>query len=448
MVPSPETPLRVTRGSTTQNLESSTRRLAARFDIFAVTSTPSESFASSTLVTWPIFTSLYLTSVFPASIPSATLNMMVMVGPSVRMRSTAIPIAITAARMGMIHTIEMRELFFETTVACASSSRSPSAMFALLRRAGIPDETGLEGHRRQHGQDDHRGEEDHTRAGLHGHERLQLHEGHGERIDEHVEHRPAPDDLDQPVQPGPVAVASRNPALDRDEEIGEGHQLAERDHHARHQHGEGQRPRSGGVEEHHAAHDGVGIGRAQRGGGEHRQHVGGDVADGCRDHERPRALDGLVTAPRQLRAAARAVAQLRLARRSGQESAGLTRDEPGLSSGSDRHARASGLDVTRATPVLDGWGSTHSILRQTSSASKVMPMAVRNTTRAPTAYMPMPGSTRDSSAILISAMRMPRIITSTIDHGCMKEAQRSSSPTHLGAGGRRTASSTVNRNTM
>src|SRR5215467_3974910 len=217
MVPSPETPLRVTRGSTTQNLESSTRRLAARFDIFAVTSTPSESFASSTLVTWPIFTSLYLTSVFPASIPSATLNMMVMVGPSVRIRSTAIPRAMTAARMGMIHTMEIRELFRDT-VACASSSRSPSAMFALPGRASIPDETGVEGHRRQHGQDDHRSEEDHARAGFHGHERLQLHERHGEGVDEHVEHRPAPDDLDQPIQSGSVAVVPRDTPLHRDEE--------------------------------------------------------------------------------------------------------------------------------------------------------------------------------------------------------------------------------------
>src|SRR5215470_7657516 len=448
MVPRPEMPLRVTRGSTTQNFESSTRRLAARFDIFAVTSTPSESFASSTLVTWPIFTSLYLTSVFPASIPSATLNMMVMVGPSVRMRSTAIPTAITAARMGMIHTIEMRELFFETTVACASSSRSPSAMFALLRRGGIPDETGVEGHRRQHGQDDHPGEEDHTRAGLHGHERLQLHESHGEGIDEHVEHRPAPDDLDQAIESGPVAVASRHAALNRDEEIGEGHQLAERNHHARHQHGEGERPRSRRVQEHHAAHDGVGIGRAQRGGGEHGQHVGGDVADGCRDHERPRALDGFMTARRQLGSAAWTMAQVRLARRSGQKPAGLARDQSGLRSGGDRHARASEVAVAPAAPAADDWGSTHSILRQTSSASKVMPIAVRSTTRAPTAYIPMPGSTRASSAILIRAMRMPRIITSTMDHGCMKEAQRSSSPTHLGAGGRRTASSTVSMKTM
>src|SRR5215467_1318086 len=188
MVPSPETPLRVTRGSTTQNFASSTRRLATRFDIFAVTSTPSESFASSTLVTWPIFTSLYLTSVFPASIPSATLNMMVMVGPSVRIRSTAIPTATTAARMGMIQTMEIRERLRDTTVACATASRSPSAMLSHPGRAGSPDETGVEGPRRQHSQNDNRGEEDHARAGFHGHERLQLHESHGEGVDEDVEH--------------------------------------------------------------------------------------------------------------------------------------------------------------------------------------------------------------------------------------------------------------------
>src|SRR5215469_16904916 len=448
MVPRPETPLRVMRGSTTQNFASSTMRLVARFDIFAVTSTPSESLASSTLVTWPILTSLYLTSVFPASIPSATLNMMVMVGPSVRMRSTAIPTAITAARMGMIHTMEIRERLRDTTVACATSSRSPSAMFALPGRAGIPDETGVEGHRRQHGQDDHCGEEDHARSWLHGHERLQLHEGDGEGVDEHVEHRPAPDHLDQPIQPGSVAVASRDAPLHRDEEIGEGHQLAEGDHHARHQHGEGQWPRSRGVEEHHAAHDGVGVGRAQRSGGEHGQHVGGDVADGRGDHERPRALDGLVTAPRQLRAAAWAMAKFGRHGGSGEEPAGLTGDEPGLRSGGDGHARASGRAVAGAPPPAEGRGSTHSICLQISSGLKVIPIAVRSTTSAPTAYIPMPGSTRASSAILIRAMRMPRIITSTMDHGCMKAAQRRSSPTHLRAGGRRTASRTVSRKTM
>ena len=53
----------------------------------------------------------------------------------------------------------------------------------------------------------------------------------------------------------------------------------------------------------------------------------------------------------------------------------------------------------------------------------------------------MPGMTCASAAILVSATRMPSIITSFIDQGCMNSAQRSSSPTQCGAGGRLTASS-------
>src|SRR5262245_32538736 len=157
-------------------------RAEARFDIFAVTSTVSEFSASSTLVTWPIFTSLYLTSVFPASMPSATLKTIVMVGPSFRIRCTAIPTATSAARIGMTHTMDTRELFFETTVACASSSCSPSGMTFLPGRGGIPDEAGVEGHCRQHGEDDHPGEEDHPGARHHGHQGRQLHQRHGERV--------------------------------------------------------------------------------------------------------------------------------------------------------------------------------------------------------------------------------------------------------------------------
>ena len=60
----------------------------------------------------------------------------------------------------------------------------------------------------------------------------------------------------------------------------------------------------------------------------------------------------------------------------------------------------------------------------------------------------MPGVTEASSAIFTSATRMPSIITSLIDHGFMKSAQRSSSPTHGGAGGRLAASRTVSMNAM
>jgi len=67
---------------------------------------------------------------------------------------------------------------------------------------------------------------------------------------------------------------------------------------------------------------------------------------------------------------------------------------------------------------------------------------------APTAYMPMPGSTVASSAILISATRIPSIITSLIDQGCMDSAQRSISPTQCGAGGRLTPIKTVSMKNM
>ena len=71
-----------------------------------------------------MFTSLYLIKVLPASTPWAALNTMVMVGPSLKMRWIAIPMATTAARMGTIQTMEIRWRLFGTTVACGMSSRS------------------------------------------------------------------------------------------------------------------------------------------------------------------------------------------------------------------------------------------------------------------------------------------------------------------------------------
>ena len=53
-----------------------------------------------------------------------------------------------------------------------------------------------------------------------------------------------------------------------------------------------------------------------------------------------------------------------------------------------------------------------------------------NSTAAPKAYMPMPGSTVASCAILVNATRMPSITTSSIDHTCRCPIQRSISPAH------------------
>jgi hypothetical protein len=72
-------------------------------------------------------------------------------------------------------------------------------------------------------------------------------------------------------------------------------------------------------------------------------------------------------------------------------------------------------------------------------------IAGKSSTSAPTAYIPTPASTVASSAILISATRMPSSITSFIDQGRIDSAQRNISPTQCGAGGRLTASNTVNR---
>ena len=156
----PDTPLNVTRAVTTQNFASSTIMSAAPFAIFALTTTFEWSFESSTFVTVPMLTSLYLMVVLPASRPSAALKTMVMVGPSLMMRWTAIPTATTAARIGMIQTMEIRARLWGTTVACGIPEGSrESAMVSLPDVGGVPDESGVESLGRDHRQHDDRREE-------------------------------------------------------------------------------------------------------------------------------------------------------------------------------------------------------------------------------------------------------------------------------------------------
>src|SRR5882724_5040486 len=135
-----------------------------------------------------MFTSLYLTKVLPASTPGADLKTIVMVGPSLRIRWIAIPMATTAARIGIIQTMEIRWRLGGTTVACGRLSRSVlSAMAVRLARGRIPDQARVEGLRRDHREHDHRREKYHPRTRLHPHQRLELHEGDGERVHEHVQ---------------------------------------------------------------------------------------------------------------------------------------------------------------------------------------------------------------------------------------------------------------------
>src|SRR5208283_6203583 len=98
--------------------------------------------------------------VLPASMPWAALNTMVIAGPSLSTRWIAMPIATTAARIGMIHTIEKRMRFLRTTLACGRSSRFGSlAMATRVGISGIPEQAGIERLGREHGQHNHGGEE-------------------------------------------------------------------------------------------------------------------------------------------------------------------------------------------------------------------------------------------------------------------------------------------------
>src|SRR5262245_27723137 len=103
--------------------------------------------------------------VLPASMPSAARKSIVIVGPSLRRRCTAMPMATSAARIGISQTADGRRARL-TTIACGSSAPSGggSTMLHLCREARVPDQALIEGMRGEHGQDDHRHEVDNART--------------------------------------------------------------------------------------------------------------------------------------------------------------------------------------------------------------------------------------------------------------------------------------------
>src|ERR1019366_7809344 len=343
------------------------------------------------------------------------------------------PMATTAARIGMIHTTEIRKRFERATLACGKSLGSfSSAMDGLAGIDAVPDQTRIKGFGREHGQHHHGGEKQHTLARRHRHQRLQLHQGHGEGVDEHIEHRPSADDYDQPIEPCALTAALDRTLLYADQQIGERHQLAQGNHDARDQHQERERPRSRGVEKRHAAQDGVTLGARGCGRVEHRQHVGRNVADGRGDEQRPGGPDRAMAADLELLATAAAEARLAGAGRVRQQVAGLAGHEAGASSGQR-------WSLHRAASI-------HSIRRQSSRRSTLTTMAGISRITAPNAYIPIPGSTVASSAILTNATRMPSITTSSIDHTCRCPTQRNISAAHGGTEGSRTAINNTNMN--
>src|SRR5262249_7978955 len=184
----------------------------------------------------------------------------------------------------------------------------------------------------------------HSRTGLHRHERRELDESDSERIDEDIQHRPPPDKYDHTIKAYALAVTAEGAALHSDQQINQRHQLAERDHHASDEHNERQRPRSRRVKKYYSTHDGIAIGRTERGRSEHRQNVCGDVTDRGSDDERPGVLYRVITARHELRAAARAVAQLRRVRRTRQQAAHLAGNQSRFGGGQWNGAHSSTLN--------------------------------------------------------------------------------------------------------
>ena len=231
-VVSPDTPLAPTRGRTTQKRESLTAKSSPSLVSCTCTSTCDRSFDSVMVFTEPMSTSLYLTLVLPGSRPSALLKVIVIVGPlSVTdLITSARPIS--AAISGITQTSEGSQRLrgsisgsgswggslgpFESLRGAsgggrrslrASHVRGPE-VFESLPFHVVPDEAWIELHGRHHGQNHHRAEGDRARSGRDHGKRLEAHQRDRQRDDEHVEHRPAADPFDHPVQRGALLAAA------------------------------------------------------------------------------------------------------------------------------------------------------------------------------------------------------------------------------------------------
>src|SRR5579864_9181468 len=133
---------------------------------------------------------------------------MVMFGPSLRILATATHTPTSAAMIGMVHTSESLVCFLGTAL---DSGMGPggvcgSAMCNLAQIGGVPDQSRVERLDRQHRQYYNRREEKEARPRLHRHQRLKLDQRGGKGVDEHVNHRPASDELDDPVHPDALPV--------------------------------------------------------------------------------------------------------------------------------------------------------------------------------------------------------------------------------------------------
>src|SRR5262245_2846503 len=443
-VPSPETLAPEIRGRTTQNCVSSTRKPSVLGAICAVVITLRWSSERRISVSVPTWTPLYSILGLPASSPSADWNTIVTFGPSPRIRVTATQAPAPAATIGISQTSERRVRLRLTALdsGARGSGRSLSGMADLPGARGIPDQSGIEGFDGQHRQHHDRREEEETWRRRHRHQGLELHQCRGEGVDEDVDHRPAPDQLDRAIEPDALPVVLDGAPLDADQQVDERQDLGARDHDARDEHDQGERPSGRGPEELDALQDRVRVAPGGRAGRHHREDVGRDAADRSRNEASPGALQARGLAEGELLVAARAATLLLAGLGAREQAAGLAALQPQLhrrrrNRGGSAHRVASAISPA---PALRALASAQSTRSHTSRGSKPACMAASTKTRAPSAYIATPGITVASSAILISATSTPSIITSIMLQVRVVGWWRRSVPTQAGGCSRRAPS--------
>src|SRR6266542_2641002 len=398
-VPSPDTPPAVMRGRTTKNRVSSRRNSSDCLLSSAVTTMPFRFGLKVMVLTRPISTSLYLIFVLPASRPSAVLKVMVIVGPRSRIALAASQPPTSTATMGMIQMSCGVKRRLGTATASGRSCASGSCGLSATRRLHwVPDQARIEALRREHRQHHHGAERDGAGAGPDGHQPSELHERGEESGDIDVDHRPAADEFEHPVQPRALCRRQDGATLHGHEQVGQGEQLGERDRDARDEEDDRERPRPVDPEKHHAAHDGVGLRPEERAGDHDGQEVRRNDENVRGDEERPGPLEAVRLAGMEGGAAARADEIVRGADRTVEKPAGVAGHEPRLGGGHRGHRTSS----TRS---------------QRACVSNEAAAAATRNIKAPNDHSAIPGTTEARAASFVRATRVPSRNTSTMPHG-------------------------------
>ena len=170
----------------------------------------------------------------------------------------------------------------------------------------IPDQSRIEGHGGEHGQDYHQGEMGGGRARFDVGQRPEFDQGDEDRHHVDVDHRPAADDFGHAVEAGAFRRPPMAAPLHRNQQVGEHQQLEQGDEDAGDENDQGDGPTARGEEIEYPAHDGVTLHLAEKAGMGHRQQIGGEVEDRRRQHQRPTARRAVGLAPMHAGAAARA----------------------------------------------------------------------------------------------------------------------------------------------